>query len=463
MKPIFLLLFAVLLLSCTTPPEKKFIHPWPQNPRYWAYGDNPVLLLGASDNDNLFQSDNKIGQLDTLAAIGGNVIRNTMSSRDSGDVWPFYQQKDGLYDLDRWNDAYWNDFTELLSAAEERGIIVQIEVWDRFDFSRDPWQNNPFHPDNNINYTAEESGLAAEYPEHPYKDLQPFFHSIPGMLCYSPALDTVRAIQEKRVRKMLSISLNYGNVLYCMNNETNTPPEWGMYWIQFIRKQAESRGVTVYCTDMFDGIFRPQSSPELKHILNYTDIYSFLDISQINSRNLNQTHWDSLQWILEQREQSVIRPVNNTKVYGGPANRNIFGSVQDGVEKFCRDIMAGCASARFHRPPSGNGLSQPSKAAIRALRLVEEDIAFWNGMDQMQRLSDRETDEAYVTGLAGEWYVVYFPGGGQIELDCDKKAEFTVRWINVKTGTRAIGGRSTENSPLHLETPDDSGWFAVVK
>ena len=31
------------------------IQPFPGNPRYWAMGDKPVLLVGGSDDDNLFQ------------------------------------------------------------------------------------------------------------------------------------------------------------------------------------------------------------------------------------------------------------------------------------------------------------------------------------------------------------------------------------------------------------------------
>ncbi|MDZ7722991.1 MAG: hypothetical protein U5R06_09365 [candidate division KSB1 bacterium] len=212
---------------------------------------------------------------------------------------------------------------------------------------------------------------------------------------------------------------------------------------------------------MFDGFFRPQSSPELQHMLTNADLYSFLDISQINSRNLNQTHWDSLRWILEQREQSVIRPVNNTKVYGGPQERDIFGSARDGVEKFCRDIVAGCASARFHRPPSGNGLSALATSALRAVRLVEQDVKFCNGTPQMQRLRHRQADEAYVTGRPGEWYVVYFPAGGNIELTCETQSRFTIKWISVKNATQVSQESVPDTRSVELRTPDESGWFAV--
>jgi len=66
--------------------KKSYIKPFSENPRYWEYKGQPVLLLGGSKNDNLFQIQNLEEHLDELHAVGGNYIRNTMSSRDSGDV-----------------------------------------------------------------------------------------------------------------------------------------------------------------------------------------------------------------------------------------------------------------------------------------------------------------------------------------------------------------------------------------
>jgi hypothetical protein len=103
-----------------------------------------VFLAGASDDDNLFQwtGSELMEQLDTLVACGGNYLRNTMSDRpDRGfEVYPFDRRPDGRYDLERWNPEYWRRFETFLEETGRRGIVVQIEVWDRFDYSRDPWR-----------------------------------------------------------------------------------------------------------------------------------------------------------------------------------------------------------------------------------------------------------------------------------------------------------------------------------
>ncbi len=97
------------------------------------------MLLGGSIEDNIFQIEHVADHLDLLQSVGGNYVRNTMSSRDSGNVWAFAQNEEGLYDLRKWNSEYWNRFEHFLEETSSRDIIVQIELWGTFDFYRDNW------------------------------------------------------------------------------------------------------------------------------------------------------------------------------------------------------------------------------------------------------------------------------------------------------------------------------------
>ena len=86
MRTVLLLGCLVVVLSVAAALFSKdhpVLRPWPANPWYWSLNGQPVLLLGGSDDDNLFQwSEQKlVAQLDRLAAAGGNYIRNTMSDR----------------------------------------------------------------------------------------------------------------------------------------------------------------------------------------------------------------------------------------------------------------------------------------------------------------------------------------------------------------------------------------------
>ena len=203
------------------------IKPYAENPRYWQYEGKPVMLLGGSATDHIFLLDDLEAHLDEMQAVGANYVRCTMSQREGLDLKPHKRLPDGKFDLDEWNRDYWQRFENRLKWTNEREIIVQIEVWDRFDFSTDHWETSPWNPVNNLNYTYEQTGFDAEYPQHSSRDMQPFFHSIKGMPRYNVKLDLVRRYQQAFVAKMLSYSLDHGHVLYCMDNETSTPARWG--------------------------------------------------------------------------------------------------------------------------------------------------------------------------------------------------------------------------------------------
>ena len=417
-------------------PNALRIQPWPDNPRYWQYQGEPVLLIGGSKDDNLFQIPDLQEHLDLLAAVGGNVIRNTMSDRqDFGfEVYPFAKLPDGKYDLERWNDEYWRRFSDMLRLTYERDIIVQIEVWDRFDYSRDNWKVHPYNPANNVNYSVEQCGLATSYANHPGSDEQPFFHTIPGMPRYEPRLDVVRATQERFVDKLLSVSLDYGNVLYCMDNETSSPMQWGQHWMSFIRQRAGHRRLLVYCTDMFDNVHMPERSRELAEQIRQPELYPFLDVSQVNSRNFGQDHWDRFQWIVGQ-VQSSPRPLNHTKIYSAGESAWGSGTPKEGVQRFWRNIVGGAASSRFHRPTSGIGLNELSQACLRAARKVESVVKFWDVVPHQELLAEREPNEAYLAARPGEAYILFFTDGGRVTLDLTgHQGVLAGRWVDINAG-----------------------------
>ena len=67
----------------------------------------------------------------------------------------------------------------MLRWTTERDIIVQIEVWDRFDYSTQNWEPHPYNPKNNVNYSYPQSGFAEHYPDHAGQNKQPFFFTTP--------------------------------------------------------------------------------------------------------------------------------------------------------------------------------------------------------------------------------------------------------------------------------------------
>ena len=395
------------------------LQPSAEHPGYWSYRGETTLLVGGSREDNLFQIDGLQTHLDTLARAGGNYIRNTMSDRDEGNVYAFDRCTGGAhvgkYDLDRWNPEYWRRFTTLLDLCAERNIVVQIELWDRFDVSREPWRSHPWNPCNNVTYTEEQTGLAPEYPEHPSTNLQPFFHTVPAM--DDNAL--LRGYQERFVDKVLSISLRYPNVLYCMNNETHENPTWGSYWLDYIRRRAHEAGAPVIATDMFDGPWETGIPQAVLDQFRTPEIYPFIDVSQINAwRCTTERHILNLRSLCE-LNRDPKRPLNCTKVYNSdtlPDRTAARHTDRDGITAFWLNLLGGCASARFHRPPHGLGLSAKAQASIRTVREVEKLVRFWELRPDFDWTGGRGATEAFLARTGDETALVLLPFGGGFEL-----------------------------------------------
>lgn len=430
------------------------IQPYRNNPRFWEYQGKPVLLLGGSVEDNLFQIPDLAEHLDLLASVGGNYIRCTMSSRDEGDVWPFTQDETtGKYDLKYFNPAYWEKFERLLQLTKDREIIVQIEVWDRFDFSRESWQENPFNPKKNINYDEKESKLQEDYPEHPGTNLQPFFYTVPA--CNDNVL--VLEYQHSFVEKLLSISFNYDHVLYCMDNETSGSPEWGAYWADFILSAAQKINKTVYLTEMWDKWDIKEETHNAT--LDHPERYGFVDISQNNHLNGDE-HWHNMQWRREYLAKEP-RPMNMVKIYGADGNK--FGHTNDdAIDRFWRGLLGGMASLRFHRPPAGLGLSPLAQANISTVREIMERINFTTVQPDTQHamFMAREDNGAYLSEYENDQFLVYFPRRTTIELNITDMVN--VFWINVLTGEWFDEYDAIIHELAPLTPPAEGHWLALV-
>ncbi len=421
-------------------------------------------MLGASSDDNLFQwtADRLVPHLDSMMEIGANYVRNTMSDRSDDNLfqslthrpdlgfalYPFLKNEEGKYDLDQWNDEYWDRFEFFLKETEKRDIIVQIEVWDRFDYWSGYWRVHPYNPKNNVNFTEAEAGLKIEYPQHPASNQQPFFFTTPKQQNNV----TLLKYQKKFVKKMLSVSLNFDHVLYCIDNETAAEEEWAIYWTDLIKEKAFEKDKTVYVTEMW-GDADLKSEPH-RRTFDHPERYAFCDLSQNNLQN-GQVHWDNFQWVRDYIS-SDPRPTNTVKTYGSARNTN-------GLERWWKHVIGGAASARFHRPPGGLGLSELSITAVKAVREIESVVKFWELNPGNKLLTMRKENEAYLTSKPGEFYVIYFTGSGQVGLDLtDYNLAYNIKWLQLSTGEWKSELTFEGDRIVELKTPWSGSWVAVI-
>jgi hypothetical protein len=449
------------------------LRPSDANPRYWEYNGEVVLLLGGSWQDNLFNHPQGLEEhLDLLRSVGGNYVRNTMSHRNVGNVFAYARDGEGRFDLDRFNDEYWNRFENFLRMTHERDIIVQIEIWDPWDHYEDHqslggWSKHPFNPANNITYTPEESGLptAIDYAPRGEPTAHPFFRTVPDLDNNHLVLGYQRAFLDR----LLSLSLPYPHVLYCMNNESGEHVEWGDYWAGHVRRRAEEAGVTVHTTDMRRN--EDVRSADHAHIFDNPTLYTFVDISQNNAwTGLGQDHYDRILFVRE-RTASHPRPINNNKNYG--AVRHGEG---ESVARMGRMVFAGCAGARFHRPhpledPTaheassewGLGLGPRAQRIIRSLRMATDELAIERVEPRNDLLGDRAENEAYLLAEPGRRYAAYFPNGGSVTVNLsDGDGEFTYRWMDLDRSEWSDAERVPAEDGVRLAAPGDGHWIVVL-
>jgi len=436
--------------------KKNRIQIYKENPRYWQYKGKPVLLFGGSVDDNLFQIPNLKEHLELLKSVGGNYVRSTMGWTEEVDVPPFKKVGD-LYDLNQWSDEFWTRFRNFIRWTHEMDIIVQIEVWATFNYYRDYWEVNPFNPKKNSNYTAEETELPTVVNSHPSAAKNNFFRSVPKKRNQKIVLK----YQQKYVDKLLSETLPYGHILYCMDNETAVTPAWGEYWSTYIKNRAAEVGRGVETTESWNPweIYHEQH----RNTKDHPEIYSFCDISQ-NNMQKRQAHWDNAQKY--RAELSPIRPMNNVKIYGADTGK--YGTTRNGLERFWRNIFGGLASARFHRPPNGLGLTKTAQASIKSMRMITDEMDVFTCEPNNDLLSNREDNEAYVFANPGKEYAVYLPKGGSVDLDLNVNKQkdaktVNLRWLNIRKGEWKKEQEIPFSSSITLSPPTESHWAVLVK
>jgi len=132
--------------------------------RYWSYDGRRVLLLGGwnhghnpfidhdTDNDKDKQGVSTPAQIeqamDDLAAAGGNCLRCVLDPGMAAGIQGFdFCAKSGTqYDLNAMTGPFWTRIETFIAEARKRDIIVQIELWDRFDWIDGSWGAWPVSP-----------------------------------------------------------------------------------------------------------------------------------------------------------------------------------------------------------------------------------------------------------------------------------------------------------------------------
>ena len=167
--------------------------------------------------------------------------------------WQYSGGADGLFDLDQWNDAYWERLRAMVEAARVRGIIVEVSIFSAYPSRVDWWIGDmrvAWNGDYNSNGAFSTNASGHFFPE--------FFD-----LDYAETSDsgtTLQEYQQALVDKALLELDDFDNVYYEVCNEFfefahdigyDVYP-WQQHWTAYLRAHT-SHVVTAHVHDATSG------------------------------------------------------------------------------------------------------------------------------------------------------------------------------------------------------------------
>jgi hypothetical protein len=472
-----ILLTGVLLFHQGQSQTKKhsLIHPYPENRHYMAWANTPVFPLGATSYHSWTPISRPvevdfIGQLDRLAEVINDIgsphvcgfVRclpyDPMNHLHDGKVervlQPWIKLDSGQYDLEKFNPEWEERLRAYLSATLKRRFIVSLEVWDDWSVTRGPagaydpgegygWNAHPFNPKNNVNYNESQFSVSTSPCN------SPFYNTIPSK-SNNPEVLT---LQQKYVDKLLSIAIDYPNIIINISNESRAHVEWSRYWVAYIRERLPEGFMIgeMPSTNRKDG--GGECDPELNPLNLCTDVnYDFVDIAQgVSAHEFGEPRQQALggaQRIQTYRqamnEAGTIRPLVVSKDY----TRDIKGGDMVLWSRF----IGGAAAARFHRPAgdSPETVSQFQHEAIDRLGKFIATVPFWEmHPDPDIVVSLPEGTGANVFADPEKICVIQLigaSGGGILRLKLSPGA-WSVSELDPGTGTTLNVSKITSDSP----------------
>lgn len=450
----------------------------PANPWYWSLNGETTMLLGANLTDHTFLLDGEDessvqAYLDALVAQGGNLVRNTLSQREpSPDDRPHLILPSGKYDLNQWNESYFERLDILLRLCQERSIVVGIEMWDKFDYRGDYWLPNAWRPANNVTYTLAESGLQDKYDITQRSKTKFDLHDDNPFLRTLPSLDDNPLILKHQIaffEKALSVTLKYPNVIYFVGNEWKESTEWAVFWAEKIhveaaklKKQVPVSLMLWSTAEVFD--------PEIEFMVNRNDLFAFLGFRVGNPTiPLGEGQYVRVSEVRRRVSAAGPRPLVDVKIRTG--NNSFYKPVRQA--RLWRGLLAGWSALSHHRvhihpkngPTQDMGFTPAAQANLRAMRVFSDLVKPWECEPAPELISDRDRDEAYAMANPGLAYGVYFVLAGKVDLEVvPNTGGYRVTWINIKTGDSRQADQSIPAgaASVTLETPTDSDWTSNV-
>lgn len=442
-----------------------------ENPRYFALDGQPVFLTGAtptwtpiSNPDCDFAAENR-----ALVEHGGNFTRiltffpghalvpwATVEGRTAPNGGP-------MYDLDTWNESYWDRLRVFLEDCMERNIVVCLELFDEpsIRYNKGPrvrWDAHPFNPDNNDQLTADD-GLPAGQHGPTVRELYDAVRL--------PRMKRVLDYQRRYVETVLETSAFCSHaIIHSICNEytyNEGCPDvldkthafaFPRYWADFVHRWGAAHGCRLLTAMM------PGRAPSPGCYFDDTEFRRYLDSDVFDAIDMaeNPTPADAWtatfdgiagqsgvalaavlkryygRWTAYQQQTGRVKPLLNSKIL----YRCITDRRPPSPEPVWALFFLGAAVSRCHRPHGGpDGDIDGQRAVIGHLRRFVERVPFRS----MRPRHELVAGDAMCLADPGECYALFVPSGGPVTVYLPEGGRFGVEWCDVHSGAFVSGDR----------------------
>lgn len=462
-----LIVFACSSNSQLTQPIK--LHP--ENSNYFSYKDKPLLLITSAEHYGvLINLDfDYIKYFDTISEDSMNYTRvftgsfvereedigwmkydNTLAPHPDRVVVPWarsnipgYRNGGNKFDLDTWDEQYFERLKDLLTQAEARNIIVELTFFGN-QYGDGLWKNSPLHPDNNI------QGIGPS-GEGSWREFQ------------TKNDNQLLAYQEAMVRKIVTELNGFDNLFYEISNEpyngimdTTAVDDWHNHMLKFIKDTEEGlpkKHLIATCFAVFDNpdvsvlnfhYVRVKEMAPLETLLTLNKVVNMDEtLGSVIHSNTTDTRLEAWDHILQGGGA-----YNNLSWEYTPDNESGTDSARI-INKYLRNLQRFMSGFNYERmvPDYEVVLTKPDSSFVRVLSEKGKQYALYLHRSKIKGDGNPEI-----------WGYEAFGGIRQNELPVDLPAGvYEIQWMNPSTGLfyQNIGQEVNHSGgELRLLTPE---------
>ncbi len=318
------------------------------------------------------------------------------------------------FDLTRLDQRYYDLLRSMVQAAKDKGIYVDImlfEGWWLHGRPNDHWPDHPYNPANNIN----DLDLSLEQ-----------IHTLEN--------SALVAIQEQYIRKVVDTVNDLDNVLFEIANEDGLGSrEWSYHWVNFIKNY--------------------ESTKPYQHPVGMT--YRYQEYGPDNIAEKNQELFDSnADWVSPKEQSPTAETADGRKVSildtdhicpfqpdknCGPGF--IWQAFLHGHNPIIMDVAGtGNGSAGLEKFRRDSGHTRRFAERMDLVAMVPSDNLVTKGPGYCLA-SDRE-------------YLVYLPNGGSVTIDLhNTEGTVSVEWFNPVNGESSSASSVTGGVSQEFTSP----------